>query len=239
MQILNISPMQTPYAERLREIIDTTDEHLRMLKRFGMNTDQWSPIVCVILLGKLDGRTRHQWESRPELPVMPKLIALFEYLELRINAIRNIEQSKVQQSIGQISLGEKQSSQLKVKGNIKGRQHPYERSQATANNNNGSQWKPKPVTPECAQCGNNVQHHLWHCETFRALGSAEKLVRLAKWGICEVCLIAKHKAAECSKGACPICKTAQHNSLVCPQNMGKRVHHVRGGKRQRRRANPE
>lgn len=47
MQINNIAPIQTASAERLREMIDTIDEHLRMLKRLGIDTDAWSATVNV------------------------------------------------------------------------------------------------------------------------------------------------------------------------------------------------
>lgn len=242
MQINNIAPMQTASAERLREMIDTTDEHLRMLKRFGIDTDAWSAMVCVTLLGKLDSRTRHQWEVRPDLPAMPELNALCEFLESRINAIRNIEQSNQQQrqASNQPVSTEKPNGLSKDKATnaSKNRHHPYNRQQGTVDNTKGNQ-KSQPPVPECPTCGANVHHHLWHCDKFRALSVNEQVANLEKWGICPVCLVAKHKAAECTKGICPICKTGKHNSLICPQKTEKKVHHARQQKRQRRGARGE
>lgn len=40
-QIIHISPNQHPSADKLRAMIDTVDEHLRMLKRFNIETDHW------------------------------------------------------------------------------------------------------------------------------------------------------------------------------------------------------
>lgn len=92
-EITGIAQMTHPSADKLRSIIDIVDQHLRMLKRFDIDTDHWSPIVCVLLLGKLDVDTRNQWESKDSLPTMPDLHALFAYLEQRILAIRNVEMS--------------------------------------------------------------------------------------------------------------------------------------------------
>lgn len=92
-EIIGIAPMTQPSADKLRSMIDVVDQHLRMLKRFEIDTDKWSPIVCVLLLGKLDIDTRNQWESKDSLPSMPDLKALFTYLEQRILAIRNVEMS--------------------------------------------------------------------------------------------------------------------------------------------------
>lgn len=81
MNILNIQPMNVASASKLRNIIDTTDESLRMLQRFGIQTEQWSPLVCVILLDKIDIETGNQWETKDHLPVVPDLVALFAHME--------------------------------------------------------------------------------------------------------------------------------------------------------------
>lgn len=67
-EITSIAPMTVSSADKLRSMIDVVDQHLRMLKRFDIDTDHWSPIVCVLLLGKLDVDTRNQWESKDSLP---------------------------------------------------------------------------------------------------------------------------------------------------------------------------
>lgn len=69
--IINIQPMCQPSADQLRWIISETKNHLRMLKRFDIDTDGWSAIICVVLLGKLDDETRKDWEAKSKLPVIP------------------------------------------------------------------------------------------------------------------------------------------------------------------------
>lgn len=238
-KIVNISPMTQPSADKLRAIIDTVDQHLRMLQRFDIQTDHWGPIVCVLLLEKLDVDTRNQWESKDSLPAMPDLNALFTYLEQRILAIRNTEQSakRVQQSTASIST----TKSGKTGGETKQRFHPYDRKQqpAASGHSISQQNKLKPLAPNCPQCGNDVRHYLWRCDAFRALTSAAQIDQIKKWGICEICLKESHKPSECTKGACPICKSGRHNSLICPQGNAKNINHTRGGKRSRSHASQE
>lgn len=238
-KIVNISPMGQASAEKLRAMIDTVDQHLRMLQRFEIQTEHWGPIVCVLLLEKLDVETRNKWESKDSLPAMPDLNALFTYLEQRILAIRNTEQSakRTQQSATSTASGNSMNRSSKTSGETKQRFHPYERKQHAAAN--GQPNKPKPIAPDCPQCGNNIRHFLWSCDAFRALTSTSQLEQLKKWGICELCLKETHKVSECSKGVCPICKSGRHNSLICPQANEREVNHARGGKRMRNQANKE
>lgn len=230
-EIISIAPISQPSAEKLRMMIDVVDQHLRMLKRFDIDTDQWSPIVCVLLLGKLDVETRNQWESKDSLPIMPDLQALFAYLEQRILAIRNVEMSarRIQNTLpsaqGHGNVGKTFKTNPIAKDS---RVHPYERKPPPdSQRSNTDSRVAVPVAPECLQCGNGTRHYLWKCDAFRQLYYTAKLQQLAKWGICEVCLTAKHKASECLKGMCPTCKTGKHNSLVCQQAPAKRVNHLR------------
>lgn len=230
----------TPSAEKLCSLIDAVDQHLRMLKRFEIDTDHWSPIVCVLLLGKLDVDTRNQWESKDSLPTMPDLQALFAYLEQRILAIRNVEMSvKRIQHMSTLPTNSSAGKLAKTNPPTKdNRFHPYERKSQPDmyRTNNDARTATPSNAPECLQCDNGAQHYLWKCDAFRQLQSATKLQLLAKWGICEVCLVAKHKAAECIKGICPTCKNGKHNSLVCPQAAQKKVNRLRR-RRKTRNAN--
>lgn len=232
-KIINIAPISSPSAECLRSMIYTVDQHLRMLQRFDIATEEWSPLVCVLMLTKLDAETRNKWETRDVMPNKPCLNTLTDFLEKQIHGIRNAQLSTKLPVQIMPTNGNGGGKASKPNGQPKQRYHPYETTKGAAGSNQNTS-NPKIPGPECPQCGKNVNHFLWHCETFRALTSSEKIERLGKWGICEVCLVAKHKAVDCTKGTCPICKTAKHNSMVCPQNVGKRVHHARGGKRQQR-----
>lgn len=230
-EIISIAPMTQPSADKIRSMIDVVDQHLRMLQRFDIGTDHWSPIVCVLLLGKLDVDTRNQWECKDSLPSMPDLKALFTYLEQRILAIRNVElNAKRIQNSSLVSYNGGSNKSAKPNAMNKGnRFHPYENKQQpdSQQSNGDSRVAVQSNAPECLQCGNGAQHFLWKCDAFRQLPSTAKLQQLAKWGICEVCLISKHKANECTKGVCPTCKSGRHNSLVCPQAVPKKVNHVR------------
>lgn len=208
-EIITIAPITKPSAERLRSMIDIVDQHLRMLKRFDIDTDHWSPIMCVLLLGKLDSQTRNQWESKDSLPSMPDLNALFTYLEQRILAIRNVEMSEKRIHVASSSLP--QGNAVKsAESNVappNNRFHPYEhkRNSDSVKPNAETRTPTSSSAPVCMQCNNGAQHYLWQCDAFKQLQSAAKFKKLNEWGICEVCLVATHKAADCTKGMCPIC----------------------------------
>lgn len=231
--------MTTASAERLRSMIDTADEHMRMLRRFNIETDQWSSMVCVILLGKLDATTRNQWETKVDLPEMPDINALFVFLEQRILAIRNVEQSSQQGQRPAVTEERSQPAKtIKAQQANGNRYHPYGReqrksstpSEADGKNERSRKVEQRAQSPAFAMCGPDVYHFLWQCDSFRKLTVARKEEELAKWGICRICLVAKHAVSECTKGNCPICKTEKHNSAICPKAPAKRVNHVRAGK---------
>lgn len=157
--ITQLRPLQQPSPERLRSMIDTIDQHLRMLQRFDIATQHWSPIVYVILLDKLDPETRNQWESKDTLPARPELIALFTFLEQRIFAIRNVELStkRIQQATSTSTNGNPKNN--KSSSEAKNRFHPYERKQLT-NDASTDGAKSKTELPDCPHCGKGVQHRL-------------------------------------------------------------------------------
>lgn len=193
-KITQLRPLMHPSPERLRSMIDTVDQHLRMLQRFDIETQHWSPIVCVILLDKLDPETRNQWESKDSLPARPELNSLFAFLEQRILAIRNVElSSKRIQQVTTPSNGANQKSS-KSASEASNRFHPYDRKQHTNTAANDAA-KIRSEMPDCPQCGKGIQHRLWKCNAFRALSSTDQCAQIKKWGICEICLISTHKAS--------------------------------------------
>lgn len=236
--ILALPAIAHPSAEKLRAMIDTVDEHLRMLKRHAIETDHWSPIVCVMLLAKLDSETRHQWETKATLPPKPDLDALFVHMEQRILAIRNVEQSahQAQPHHAPASTGGKPAKPNKANGHENNRYHPYRPRPSRSDGRAASRERQQSEVPTCSYCANGTKHHLWRCDGFRALETAKKFEHLRKAGLCEICLVARHAASDCAKGLCPKCKTGKHNSFLCSQQKSKQVHHVRNG-RSRRRTN--
>lgn len=232
MKIINIPPMANASATHLRAMIDTTDEHLRMLQRFGLQTNHWSAIVCVILLGKLDRETRNLWESKDTLPSVPDLSALFSHLEQRILAIRNMEQSARQYSAA-LQGAQDSGKQTRQQPAPKVTDARFTATRPNSSNpNHASKPSGKFHLNPCPMCADGTRHGLWKCENFRTLGSSKQFEQLRKWNFCEICLTADHGASSCTKGMCPNCKTGKHNSLICPQPKPKIVQHVRGGKRQ-------
>lgn len=242
-EITSMAPIGHASAEKLGAMIDTVDEHLRMLKRFDIQTDHWSPIVCVLMLSKLDPDTRLQWETKEKLPDKPELSALFEFLRQRISAIRNVELSAGHGQQAVAGRPQQGNGKPNKPSSATSRYHPYERAQPkftgekSDENRRASDQKGPP--PDCPMCGAGTVHFLWKCEPFKALTATQKEQELAKWGLCKVCLVAKHKPADCKRGICPVCKMDKHNSLVCPKRQARSVNHVRKGRGRRSEKQPE
>lgn len=223
--------MNMASADRLRSMVDTTDEQLRMLQRFNIDTKQWSSIVCVVLLNKLDSDTRNQWETKADLPEMPDFVALSAFLEQRILAIRNVEQSGQHQQLQSTNSVRAQSGKPN-KLHDSGRYQPYNRDarKPYAEGNGNSKGEQRSQQPPCPKCGPNVHHFLWKCDGFKQLPAVRQEEELARWGICKICLVSKHSPEDCTRGTCPVCKTGKHNSAICPKAKKNRVNHVRAGK---------
>lgn len=193
MKILSIPVLSAASADRLRSMIDTADEHLPMLRRFNIDIDQWSSIACVILLGKLDAVTRNQWEIKVDLPEMPDALALFTFLEQRILAIRNVEQSSQQVKAVVVSSDDK-AKQGKPQNSNGSRYHPYNRdnrkpsdqANGQPKNDAGSKQNQRSQPPACIVCGHDVHHFLWRCDDFKKLSLQRKEEELAKAGVCKI-----------------------------------------------------
>ena len=50
-------------AKALRELIDYTSKHLRMLKILGLSTDSWDDLIMHMMEDKFDVKTLRAWEE--------------------------------------------------------------------------------------------------------------------------------------------------------------------------------
>lgn len=63
LALLNIESPGTDQAKGLRKIVDTINQQMRMLQRFGFATESWSPLIIAIILRKIDQDTFKEWEK--------------------------------------------------------------------------------------------------------------------------------------------------------------------------------
>lgn len=171
---------------------------------------------------------------------MPDLKELFTHMEQRILAIRNMEQSA--RHYGQASGKGHTCKSSKTATAEANRYHPYDRERKAATHDKAKNsftrgdGQKKTTAPECQMCGKDIHHFLWQCDAFKRLNSVQQEEQLAKWGVCKICLTAKHLPEQCTKGQCPICQKERHNSLICPERQKAKVNQKISGMQKHRRS---
>lgn len=225
-RILEIESLDHESESGLRKLIDIPDQELRCLEKFGVHVKGWDPIICCILIKKLDPDTIAAWEMTREIGKIPELKQLVGFLERRIQAIRN--RNIVVEASNSRSSGSSGSKAQDAKHSRDSSRHrPYQNrswtsgkshgdhtsiiKQETGAKSNGSQPNYPSECPACTQ-----QHRLWHCHVFKAMTLEERCEKLRKWKLCECCLQLGHSANDCGSQGCPKCDRAKHNSLICP-----------------------
>lgn len=201
----------------MRRLIDSMDRELRSLRRFGYDTNHWSPLMAVLLITRMDTTTRTIWEMEHVPNEPPVLDNVLKFLEKRLMAVRNLgfsvpeTSSHAARSIDRASsvnapANSYRSSFSKVlKPRKDNHHHPYSSNQPSANNQ-------KFICPICDR-----PHFLWFCGPFKSLQLRERIEKVGEWGLCPCCLIAKHQASSCTSAGCVRCDKAKHNNMLCPK----------------------
>lgn len=89
-RVLDLPVMTSPSPKGLRFMIDTVEQELRSLQRFGYLTDGWDPLVAVLMLRRLDQNTLQMWEMDHDPTMPPAKGDVIKFSEKRILALRNL-----------------------------------------------------------------------------------------------------------------------------------------------------
>lgn len=232
-KLLDLPQMTHPIPDLLRRIIDTVEQELRSLERFGYQTESWDPLIAVMILRRLDPVTISIWEMDRSPADPPTLKDVIPFIERRILAVRNLKTLNVHGSRYDTSNSSSMESLLNQERN----RNPFKRP--GSNDNQATHRKrdrpsstivksetttPRPVPPKCQEC--KVPHFMWHCTTFKSWTLDKRIRMINEWGLCPCCLQAKHAAADCSAPGCKRCDMAKHNNMLCPRHMVFRVNAV-------------
>lgn len=68
---MDLPRINEPSAKMMRSLVDTSDQKLSALERFGYDTKEWCPVIAVMLFRKLDQVTLSVWEMDREPPEPP------------------------------------------------------------------------------------------------------------------------------------------------------------------------
>lgn len=240
-RIINYPKLNGESAEDLRKLLDTVDQQLRLLQRFNYNTEGWSPLVVGIVLSKLDGVTHSKWEMDNEHSSMPTLQELFNFINRRIGALRNLKATcsteilSVQSAISKPA----EKRQKYPYNNNTGRHSQYDNSSHRNQrdkrfDDRKRTWRPDSsagsmvykkehgdtsMDSQKSPCPNPLcgkPHRLWNCNAFARESFERQLQLINEWHLCPSCLIEKHAIKDCTRNGCPKCNNAKHNSLICP-----------------------
>lgn len=251
-RIIDYPKLVRESAEELRKLIDTVDQQLRLLQRFHYDTEGWSPLIVGIVLSKLDGATQSKWEMDNDHARMPSMKELFNFINRRIGALRNLkatcstETSPAQSAISkptenrQKYLSSSNADRFSQYGTSSHRNQRDKRSDDRKRNwrldsSAGSMvYKKEPgdtsLDSQKSPCPNpscGKPHRLWNCNAFARETFERQLQLINEWHLCPSCLIEKHATKDCTRNGCPKCNNAKHNSLICPVRRRERQDHAK------------
>lgn len=92
--IISLPTIESPSTESFRNMIHVVEENLRLLGQYDVGSSSWGPLLCVMLLNKLDTHSRYLWNTS-DRPSLPNLESLFKFLHQRSRALENEAQCKI------------------------------------------------------------------------------------------------------------------------------------------------
>lgn len=223
MTLFNLPIMNKSSPTTIRFLIDSVDQELRSLRRFGYDTESWSPMMAVLLIMRMDQNTRTIWEMEHTPNDPPDLETVHKFLEKRLMAVRNLSLADTVLTPSRSAMEEGHASRSNPSVS---HANPFKRGQLFGKSSKGHHdrahpyVKPQPLKNSvftCPYC--NAPHFLWFCRQFKSWDLPKRIKKVGEWGLCPCCLLAKHPAAACSVTGCPRCENAKHNNMLCPKSI--------------------
>lgn len=221
--IISLPVFVAPSAIKIRQIINRVSEQMRLLTRYDVNSAHWGSIICVILLNKIDSRSRYLWNTSEERPELPNLDSFFNFLHKRARALEDEHRSALAtQAIS--SLFPSNPTAIKETGRNIGPMvgqrsySPYMRRD-----------EAKPLFRHnqlraCFACNNPEATHLVaQCSAFLGMNAQQRSEIVSQNRLCYRCLKGRHAIEYCRFNyECSNCKSTAHNSLLCLKTINPR-----------------
>lgn len=241
-----------PAADRrepngIRDIIDTTEEQFRILKRY--NTDGWSTLGFMLVFRKLDKSTQREWERHRTPDEAPTVEELLKFLEKECQAIQNEQahssnvehDSETESRKGSASHSEPPQSGKRFKHGTdqsheenswyyaRPHEKEHDRDAGKSNTstsvsqraNTGSTKTKQGPAPDrklnCWKCSKG--HRLLECPKFDEMSAEDRRTWVEGEGICCNCLTKHHHTDECTRNGCTQCDGDKHHKALCPKQM--------------------
>lgn len=221
--IMDLPRITSPSAKMMRNLVDTCDQELGALERFGYDTKEWSPVIAVMLLRKLDQTTLSVWEMDREPTEPPSWQDVRGFLIKRAIAIRNLRLASTQvDTHARANNGDRhEGGSSRSSRNQPGPSYDRDSYNHFKRSRTETEIVPKersgPPPPPCFACGG--VHFPWFCRKIKDMSFEGRIKFVADKRVCPCCLLEKHASSDCPRPGCPRCDNAKHNRVLCPKTL--------------------
>lgn len=215
--IISLPTIDSPSTESFRHMINLVEEHMRLLGKYDVGSPGWGPLLCVILLHKLDAHSRYLWNTGDK-PMLPNLESLFKFLQQRSRALEDESRCKE----ASLVLPNTRPPMAAINHRFEQRQFNSGRSNNIPNLARREEAKPYHRPPQanqgslpCSLCKAGT-HPLGFCNKFIEMNLTQRRQCVMENHCCLKCLRSNHFRQECrNTRVCKFCSSTVHHSLLC------------------------
>ncbi|KAJ8980871.1 hypothetical protein NQ317_001335, partial [Molorchus minor] len=89
-----LQAMEKESAADLRRLLDSMVKHLRAIQNFGQSIETWDIIIKFVIRGKLDWKTRREWDEIKPRDKQPTLDEFKKFLVSRLALLQDVQNDK-------------------------------------------------------------------------------------------------------------------------------------------------
>lgn len=184
-KLFAIKPVDRPTSNKLRELIDDFNSHLRALNTLGRPTIQWDDLLVHMLISKLDSDTQSKWNDESNQNRLDTLDEVFKFLTKRSHLLESTPLSKSMQ-------------------------HIQPKHNASSPRQSFVTYSSQRF---CEFCKQN-SHLIYKCNRFLGITVAERQRHVNQLNLCTNCLKAGHNIQQCTtQYVCRHCYNRHHTLL--------------------------
>ncbi|XP_036142150.1 uncharacterized protein LOC118645380 [Monomorium pharaonis] len=190
-------------AKALRDLVDYTSRHLRMLKVLGLPTDTWDDLIVHMMENRFDVNTLRAWEEETETSKTASLTDMLGFLKRKCQTLERIESrtaDKIEKSPKDNEQRSKGHSTANLKAHSLLKGSANQKTSLAASVNSG----------KCHYCEGS--HFIYFCDKFLDLSVSDRIKEVKRLKLCINCLRNDHYVRTCRMGTCREC-SQKHNTL--------------------------
>lgn len=154
--LFSFKSLDKPCSNRILELLDHYNSHLRSLRSLGRNVDHWDDLIVHLISTKLDQETKSRWIDVAPVGRLPTFTDLCDFLRSRAHRLENQSRSITNSTV------QNKSQSTKMQSNKLSRPSRY----STALNVTNSPY-------QCSYC-KKPKHTIVRCLKFLALHIDER-----------------------------------------------------------------